>query len=1297
MVRFLFPALVGAAFAASASRHSGTGSLPPAPFGTVRFRPAAVMANFTAAGGGPGQMPGVVAAGAILRFASSSKSKGTGTVLESVLSALEFPADVLVDAHIAAVARHPATPEYEALPTLLLASVVGYNQTSGRGPRTQNLMKLHSTINESWFELQTFDNATGVPADGCAYARAGAQFGSSRLRLVRRGALAWGGVWVMGGAQQVGGWWGAAEAVEVGPQPTQHPLWVGSVLGSVRVGLAVQSDYTSSYQVDVAAIDIRADADRDGLSDAEEAMIGSSASNADTDLDGTEDWDDLLPLDPTVGAVAVPLFANLSLVTSLRIKVTSIDGAAHIILNNTANEATVPGRMNIPRLLAGGAGCATVVGGHRALPCTAGAFSDDVPLPPWGRIAYKIQPAAWDGVLVDVTAVLFPASSATGSVHQTVNLRAHIVSVLPNTAISGFKVMSVGLPSIFGAVISDEHNLVVSAKGSRCGSANVSIEVTIAWRRVDEKHSQVALTVQIPIRKLGRAGPNLIQNGNFTGNITQTRFGPQMRGWTTNTWSGLFKLQKCPPHVPYRSAPSCVYMHGMGGAGKFGLMQENVELHAGTYSLSAVMAAVDLEAGQWSGTTSLYASFTGQSGPVRPDFTGSTHDLLSGSSGWRQMNATFSLPTSANATLYFFIWGSGRFFLQDVVLTLLGCHLPAPDNLTIGAVLATLNYDIPLTFEDTLLCGFCNDTAQPAYNRTELCAKCAVSNMAAMVPDKQAGTPKLLTDFTRHQPGFFAPDANMWQRSSNGTAELFAGCYMSADSSQKPVDWSAYSFLNIDVFNPNTEVQPFSVELRDTATVDYWSRVNWNSVIAPGSSTFTMPIDVYVGEKSEISVRRRIDLKHITRLAVASAGPLNISLMKLTLVPQPGFVHDFPKLLKMDMQPRTGPVLKAFTGVYPDTLFESRRAYGIANQSTVCQNQDREHPDDLLRDWMAFSSGGIDFQLPPGKYGIWFIMEDAGYWEYYQNWRERFVTVSGGAFVNQSMDVNEFWKRYYFHSSDEDLPGQSSWERYIKPRYLDRAIFLQASVGAGERLSIRFSSQDFYGCTLSALLMWPMAYNATANLFLRELEDRLRQQYDRNYVQVMPSARGVMPPRSSSTDLKSRLVFFSPLITDTIEANGMPRAEESVVNLNVTVAAKGEAALMVCFVDRASDSTAVPINLTSVSLGRVGALTSTVQVVRYKQMRLTADGAVWANKPRLLIKQKYALPLPVTNVTRCLWIEVHGAQVPASKLKVHSSTIVLSFASAGSVSLPLTITELPTTLPSAVPLWIGYLGTLVAV
>ena len=74
---------------------------------------------------------------------------------------------------------------------------------------------------------------------------------------------------------------------------------------------------------------------------------------------------------------------------------------------------------------------------------------------------------------------------------------------------------------------------------------------------------------------------------------------------------------------------------------------------------------------------------------------------------------------------------------------------------------------------------------------------------------------------------------------------------------------------------------------------------------------------------------------------------------------------------------------------------------------------------------MAAPILGLSFGLPSGKYGVWFVMEDAGYWEYYQSWRFREVNVSGGATLSQKMDLAQWWKMYYAHEDDEDLPGQS--------------------------------------------------------------------------------------------------------------------------------------------------------------------------------------------------------------------------------------------------------------------------------
>ena len=131
---------------------SGLARAPPRPlpapaFGTTRLLPANILDSHAfSVAGGPGQAP-VVAAGPVARFASDEPT-GYPAASESVLSTLEFPGDVEVDVHIVRVARHVAVPAYEASPALFLAAA-SYNQTAGKGPRTHNFMKLHSTINDT--------------------------------------------------------------------------------------------------------------------------------------------------------------------------------------------------------------------------------------------------------------------------------------------------------------------------------------------------------------------------------------------------------------------------------------------------------------------------------------------------------------------------------------------------------------------------------------------------------------------------------------------------------------------------------------------------------------------------------------------------------------------------------------------------------------------------------------------------------------------------------------------------------------------------------------------------------------------------------------------------------------------------------------------------------------------------------------------------------------------------------------------------------------------------------------------
>ncbi len=54
------------------------------------------------------------------------------------------------------------------------------------------------------------------------------------------------------------------------------------------------------------------------------------------------------------------------------------------------------------------------------------------------------------------------------------------------------------------------------------------------------------------------------------------------------------------------------------------------------------------------------------------------------------------------------------------------------------------------------------------------------------------------------------------------------------------------------------------VEVRDRQTRDYWTRVNYTTVIPPGASTLIIPTALYVGEKARPG--RALLLDGITRL-----------------------------------------------------------------------------------------------------------------------------------------------------------------------------------------------------------------------------------------------------------------------------------------------------------------------------------------------------------------------------------------------------------------------------------------------
>ena len=267
-------------------------------------------------------------------------------------------------------------------------------------------------------------------------------------------------------------------------------------------------------------------------------------------------------------------------------------------------------------------------------------------------------------------------------------------------------------------------------------------------------------------------------------------------------------------------------------------------------------------------------------------------------------------------------------------------------------------------------------------------------------------------------------------------ATLAPNCWLNTDPSQLDPDWSGYAYLQLDYVQKEFDSpQSLYIGIDDCHTTDYYSRVDWYTYLIPSRTSISskdesqqwsqamIPIDVSVGEKGEIGVaRRRLNLSCITRVALQwqtteASNTSTVLLGNVTLVPRPAFKNDFPKLLKIDMQPPTAPVAPGFTGVY-GTPYSDYSGYGTGPDVNIFENADRQHPTRLLRDWVSFESGiGLSLALPSDHYGVWLCMVDAGYWEYYQNFNTRSVLLEGKAVYNETMTETEFVAQYVFSSS----------------------------------------------------------------------------------------------------------------------------------------------------------------------------------------------------------------------------------------------------------------------------------------
>ena len=775
----------------------------------------------------------------------------------------------------------------------------------------------------------------------------------------------------------------------------------------------------------------------------------------------------------------------------------------------------------------------------------------------------------------------------------------------------------------------------------------------------------------------GLSARNLLKNGNLERLDESENPSPgKTRHWTGYRWEGQGEIKGINAAIEGKRA---IMIRG-DGPSKQAIFQD-VILPACTYRLSALVAGQDLRANHWKQSAALYVSFDHQDDIFEELFEG-THD-------WRRVTLEFTLKKRSRATVYFFNYGSGAFFVDKIRLQALkGCH-GAKRRLTIGKhSLARLNYTPPLTRCDLALEGYCTKKNR---NRLPFCLHLQQAKRPKPLAHP-AQNPVVLADFKTLQPF----EQGSWQlilHKNGAAARLAPGHYMIATPANGlPTDWRGQDWLSFKVKNPTTRPQKLYVEIHDKQSTGYWSRVNYYTMVPSGETRLRIPLKIFVGEKSVIQQRRRLDLAHITRLvfsAMESSVPLDLS--HISLVPEQPYKNDFAQLIKLDVGPITSPVLYGFTSLSPGLAYRATRGFGYSADARQGRSEDRRHPGALLRDWTSLNAGGLDFDLPNGRYHVWMMLEDPGYWEYYPNFTRRKVMAEGKTVLDERMNAQQFLQKYYRHANDEDLPGEDVWQHYIRPRYKPLRFVVNVRDG---QLNLRFdSADDPYALALSALIIYPDRQRKKGEAFLAELWQKMKTDFAHEYRQIMPpqshaGEAGSMPDKGNFLD--GALSIFQRSAAIDVHSFDRPASSELTHSLSIALA-QGETAPLTLTLRGHKH-----LQLTGARLKLPGFELSAFRV-RNKLTRLTLDGSVYWNAPRLLdplhVSSHHPLSLP-KGTNRRLWFDITAsAKRTTGKIKSGkvSGFLALSFKHHGHILLPVSVTLHPWKLPQP-DLFFGYLG-----
>ncbi|HUW55189.1 MAG TPA: hypothetical protein VMZ92_00995 [Planctomycetota bacterium] len=487
-------------------------------------------------------------------------------------------------------------------------------------------------------------------------------------------------------------------------------------------------------------------------------------------------------------------------------------------------------------------------------------------------------------------------------------------------------------------------------------------------------------------------------------------------------------------------------------------------------------------------------------------------------------------------------------------------------------------------------------------------------------------------------------------------------------SMDRPQNWAGYDWLKADLYTDAQDPMELIVEVRDAGTTDYWTRVNYTTVIPPGKSTLMVPIkQLYKGEKSR--PHGPLDAAHVTRLVFGIGdkpqAPLFIDNVRVEVDDAADKVK-FDGLYAFDFQPgNTSPVLEGFMPIVPGMDYTEGRGFGLKN-AKVLGGGDGMQPEPLYQDYVCIGSGGLAVDVPNGRYRVLVSLDrPALYWGEYQHYSTRTVLAQGKVVLTDTQDEEAFRQKYYHFWNTEDLPTDVTFDKYQEFYFPGKTFDVDVTDG---QLFIEFQGGGD-ACDVSAVIIYPVAKASEGERFVKYVEDRRRFHFDNYFKRVLHRPTGD-PVAAGVADKARGFVVFTRDVMKEVHYNDTPFKAEIGAPMRADVFA-GELG---------------PLNVAVLPLRDVGKVTVTagdlkgpggtipagaidVGYVSYRLSRVTMEGSIYTISPRLVMPTN-TVEMP-KDITRRFWLTVKTPE--DAKPGVYRGVVSVRSEKGGKAEVPVAV------------------------